>query len=183
MPIVYIYVFKSCGIENINSAFSTDKTSALKKQYMRTSDDQQGIELEFVCIENENGGIISNPLVTSSQIFLKPEHFRKLNTSNINAESLEKSAEVFSNDNDEFIGYRAGDIEVAKFCRQSFLEITIKNMKKTSKLTEQFFIDKSFVGNDVARKQKLEITNVSELKRKSPEEGNELIHGNYVYIL
>lgn len=151
---------------------------------MRISDDQQGIELEFVCIENENSGINSNPLVTGSQKYLKPEHFSKLNTSNINAEILEKSAEINSNDNDEFIGYRAGDIEVAKFCRESFLEMSIKNMKRTSELTEQISIDKSFIGNDVARQQKLEITNVSELKRKSPEGGNELIHGNYIeYIL
>lgn len=149
---------------------------------MRTSDDEQGIELEFVCIENENSGINSNPSMTSSQKYLKPDHFSKLNSSNINAESFEKSAEV--NSNDEFIGYRARDIEVAKFCRQSFLEMTIKNMKRTSKLTEQIFIDKLFVGNDTARQQKLEITNVSEMKRKSAEEGNELIHGNYIeYIL
>lgn len=166
----------------LNNGFSTDKTSVLEKQCMRTSDDQQGIELEFVCIENENSGVNSNPLMTSSHKYLNPDHFSKLNTSNINVESFEKSAEV--NSNDEFIGYRARDIEVAKFCCQSFLEMTIKNMKRTSKLTEQIFIDKSFVGNDTARQQKLEITNVSELKRKSAEEGNELIHGNYIeYIL
>lgn len=162
----------------ITFLISSEKATVLAKQYIRTNasnmlDDTQGIELEFVCVENRKGGNMSGPIISSpinkkmidtGSLAPTPSQTSSLSTLKKMDEmnSLSKKARYDDDMDSEklnFVGFEASEAKSAETKYRTFLEavnshstMTRETFSKTSKLTDARMYNSSennMASNDV----------------------------------
>lgn len=168
----------------------------MAKQYIRTNasnirDGTQGIELEFICVDNKYGKAVSGPIISSPVC-----------TSTASPLEASASKRIVRNDyeTEKFIGFNPREVDSANLNHQTLLEsvnknvnirpMNIKNIKqslKTLKTSNDSEIHKSpqYITNRSAennkskyiRKRKLR-DNICESSTSSSTLNNEMILSN-----
>ncbi|XP_055307500.1 biorientation of chromosomes in cell division protein 1-like 1 [Sitodiplosis mosellana] len=131
-----------------------EKATVLAKQYIRTNasnmlDDTQGIEVEFVCVENRMGRNMSGPIISSpiSKKIIDPisPHTTNMTTlkqvDEINSLKKNKYDEDDDDGDVNFVGFAASEVETAGISVTHLVNACSTIMSKTSKSIDNDTVD------------------------------------------